>query len=115
MVWQSFPERMVGFLTWNHFWNEAQGGWGYSTELANEFSVVLTTAAFYHRYKRWPQHREKGPEAPVPTQEWVGRCLLSRVKAQGLDKPLPSDVMWWEGFSSLSWAGKLAQLVRALG
>lgn len=51
MVWQSFPERMVGFLTWNHFWNEAQGGWGYSTELANEFSMVLTTAAFYHRYK----------------------------------------------------------------
>nr|XP_048299103.1 exostosin-like 1 isoform X2 [Myodes glareolus] len=49
-VWQSFPERMVGFLTWNHFWNEAQGGWGYSTELANEFSMVLTTAAFYHRY-----------------------------------------------------------------
>ncbi|XP_043430049.1 exostosin-like 1 isoform X1 [Prionailurus bengalensis] len=50
LVWQSFPERMVGFLTWNHFWDEAQGGWGYTAERANEFSMVLTSAAFYHRY-----------------------------------------------------------------
>lgn len=52
MVWQSFPERMVGFLTWSHFWDEALGGWGYTAERANEFSMVLTSAAFYHRY-RW--------------------------------------------------------------
>ncbi|XP_065786178.1 exostosin-like 1 isoform X3 [Muntiacus reevesi] len=50
MVWQSFPERMVGFLTWSHFWDEAQGGWGYTGEKVNEFSMVLTSAAFYHRY-----------------------------------------------------------------
>ncbi|XP_058574533.1 exostosin-like 1 isoform X2 [Neofelis nebulosa] len=50
LVWQSFPERMVGFLTWNHFWDEAQRGWGYTAERANEFSMVLTSAAFYHRY-----------------------------------------------------------------
>ncbi|XP_006862335.1 PREDICTED: exostosin-like 1 [Chrysochloris asiatica] len=50
VVWQSFPERMVGFLTWNHFWDEGQGGWGYTAEKVNEFSMVLTTAAFYHRY-----------------------------------------------------------------
>ncbi|XP_069431087.1 exostosin-like 1 isoform X4 [Ovis canadensis] len=49
-VWQSFPERMVGFLTWSHFWDEAQGGWGYTGERTNEFSMVLTSAAFYHRY-----------------------------------------------------------------
>lgn len=47
----------------------------------------------------------------------MGGCLLSRVKAEGLNKPLPSDVMGGGGGSSfsLSWAGKLAQLVRALG
>ncbi|KAM9685610.1 exostosin-like 1 [Trichechus inunguis] len=49
-VWQSFPERMVGFLTWSHFWDKARGSWGYTAERANEFSMVLTTAAFYHRY-----------------------------------------------------------------
>ncbi|XP_008063380.1 exostosin-like 1 isoform X3 [Carlito syrichta] len=50
LVWQSFPERMVGFLTWSHFWDEAQGSWSYTAERTNEFSMVLTTAAFYHRY-----------------------------------------------------------------
>ncbi|XP_055979154.1 exostosin-like 1 isoform X1 [Sorex fumeus] len=49
-VWQSFPERLVGFLTWSHFWNEARGGWDYTAEKANEFSMVSTSAAFYHRY-----------------------------------------------------------------
>ncbi|ELW47642.1 Exostosin-like 1, partial [Tupaia chinensis] len=49
-VWQSFPERMVGFLTWSHFWDEARGGWGYTADRTNEFSMVLTRAAFYHRY-----------------------------------------------------------------
>ncbi|XP_032719709.1 exostosin-like 1 isoform X1 [Lontra canadensis] len=50
VVWQSFPERMVGFLTWSHFWDEARGDWGHTAEKANEFSMVLTSAAFYHRY-----------------------------------------------------------------
>ncbi|XP_012295641.2 exostosin-like 1 isoform X3 [Aotus nancymaae] len=50
VVWQSFPERMVGFLTSSHFWDEAHGGWGYTAERTNEFSMVLTMAAFYHRY-----------------------------------------------------------------
>ncbi|XP_004592427.2 exostosin-like 1 [Ochotona princeps] len=49
-VWQSFPERMVGFVTHSHFWNEAGGGWSHTAERANEFSMVLTTATFYHRY-----------------------------------------------------------------
>lgn len=50
VVWQSFPERMVGFRTWSHFWDEAQGGWCYTAERVNDFSMVLTSAAFYHRY-----------------------------------------------------------------
>ncbi|KAM5247127.1 exostosin-like 1 isoform 2-T2 [Ctenodactylus gundi] len=50
VVWQSFPERMVGFVTCSHFWDEARGSWGYTAEMANGFSMVLTTAVFYHRY-----------------------------------------------------------------
>ncbi|XP_048206519.1 exostosin-like 1 [Perognathus longimembris pacificus] len=49
-VWRSFPERIVGFLTWNHLWDETQGVWGYTAKMTNDFSMVLTTAAFYHRY-----------------------------------------------------------------
>ncbi|XP_012975661.1 exostosin-like 1 isoform X3 [Mesocricetus auratus] len=33
VVWQSFPERMVGFLTRNHFWDEASGAWSCSAEV----------------------------------------------------------------------------------
>lgn len=66
MVWQSFPERMVGFLTWSHFWNEAQGGWGYTGERANEFSMVLTSAAFYHRYRWYPRRwTQRVTETPL--------------------------------------------------
>ncbi|NXS83706.1 EXT1A protein, partial [Erpornis zantholeuca] len=49
-VWRSFPERIVGFPTQSHFWDAEQGRWGYTSRWTNEISIVLTTAAFYHRY-----------------------------------------------------------------
>ncbi|NXU40356.1 EXT1C protein, partial [Drymodes brunneopygia] len=50
LVWRSFPERIVGFPTQSHFWDPEQGRWGYTSRWTNELSIVLTTAAFYHRY-----------------------------------------------------------------
>ncbi|XP_064028841.1 exostosin-like 1 [Pogoniulus pusillus] len=49
-VWRSFPERIVGFLTQSHFWDPEQRRWGYTSKWTNELSIVLTAAAFYHRY-----------------------------------------------------------------
>ncbi|OWK54110.1 Exostosin-1c [Lonchura striata] len=49
-VWRSFPERIVGFPTQSHFWDPEQGRWGYTSKWTNELSMVLTAAAFYHRY-----------------------------------------------------------------
>ncbi|NWY93588.1 EXT1C protein, partial [Loxia curvirostra] len=49
-VWLSFPERIVGFPTQSHFWDAEQGRWGYTSKWTNELSIVLTAAAFYHRY-----------------------------------------------------------------
>ncbi|XP_015504467.1 exostosin-like 1 isoform X2 [Parus major] len=49
-VWRSFPERIVGFPTQSHFWDPEQGRWGYTSKRTNELSIVLTAAAFYHRY-----------------------------------------------------------------
>ncbi|NXN05159.1 EXT1C protein, partial [Sylvia borin] len=49
-VWRSFPERIVGFPTRSHFWDPEQGRWGYTSQWTNELSIVLTAAAFYHRY-----------------------------------------------------------------
>ncbi|NXF21826.1 EXT1C protein, partial [Rhodinocichla rosea] len=49
-VWLSFPERIVGFPTQSHFWDAERGRWGYTSRWTNELSIVLTAAAFYHRY-----------------------------------------------------------------
>ncbi|XP_070533963.1 exostosin-1-like [Ptychodera flava] len=49
-VWQSFPARIVGYPARNHYWEEAKSKWGYTSKWTNDYSMVLTGAAFYHRY-----------------------------------------------------------------
>ncbi|XP_051844125.1 LOW QUALITY PROTEIN: exostosin-like 1 [Antechinus flavipes] len=67
VVWKSFPERIVGFQTWSHFWDETKGSWGYTDQRPNEFSVVLTAAAFYHRY----YHNLFTHSLPAPLRDLV--------------------------------------------
>uniref|UniRef100_A0A8C4YW79 Exostosin-like 1 n=1 Tax=Gopherus evgoodei TaxID=1825980 RepID=A0A8C4YW79_9SAUR len=50
VVWRSFPDRIVGFPMRSHFWDSSQSQWGYTSKWTNEFSMVLTAAAFHHRY-----------------------------------------------------------------
>ncbi|XP_062818218.1 exostosin-like 1 [Anolis carolinensis] len=50
VVWRSFPERIVGFPMRSHFWDAGKSQWSYTSKWTNEFSMVLTAAAFYHRY-----------------------------------------------------------------
>ncbi|XP_017309165.2 exostosin-1a isoform X1 [Ictalurus punctatus] len=49
-VWQSFPERIVGYPARSHFWDVNKERWGYTSKWTNDYSMVLTGAAFYHRY-----------------------------------------------------------------
>ncbi|KAG9283741.1 exostosin-1a [Astyanax mexicanus] len=49
-VWQSFPERIVGYPARSHFWDANKERWGYTSKWTNDYSMVLTGAAFYHRY-----------------------------------------------------------------
>ncbi|KAG8178127.1 hypothetical protein JTE90_025241 [Oedothorax gibbosus] len=49
-VWRSFPDRIVGYPGRSHFWDDARGRWGYTSKWTNDYSMVLTGAAFYHRY-----------------------------------------------------------------
>ncbi|XP_029475083.1 exostosin-like 1 [Rhinatrema bivittatum] len=50
VTWRSFPDRIVGFPMRSHFWDSSRNRWGYTSKWTNEFSMVLTAAAFYHRY-----------------------------------------------------------------
>ncbi|XP_016136891.1 exostosin-1b [Sinocyclocheilus grahami] len=54
-VWQSFPERIVGYPARSHFWDNNKERWGYTSKWTNDYSMVLTGAAIYHRYCMWKQ------------------------------------------------------------
>uniref|UniRef100_A0A3Q4GWB7 Exostosin-1-like n=1 Tax=Neolamprologus brichardi TaxID=32507 RepID=A0A3Q4GWB7_NEOBR len=46
-VWQSFPERIVGYPARSHYWDSSRSRWGYTSKWTNEYSMVLTGAAIY--------------------------------------------------------------------
>ncbi|KAL7980491.1 hypothetical protein Chor_001645 [Crotalus horridus] len=50
VVWRNFPNQIVGFLMRSHFWDASKNQWSYTSKWTNEFSMVLTAAAFYHRF-----------------------------------------------------------------
>ncbi|KAG4074562.1 hypothetical protein HA402_005627 [Bradysia odoriphaga] len=49
-VWRDFPDRIVGYPARAHFWDDTKNAWGYTSKWTNYYSIVLTGAAFYHRY-----------------------------------------------------------------
>lgn len=49
-VWQSFPDRIVGYPARSHFWDSGKERWGYTSKWTNDYSMVLTGAAIYHKY-----------------------------------------------------------------
>lgn len=49
-VWREFPDRLVGFPSRVHLLENGTGKWRYESEWTNAISMVLTGAAFYHKY-----------------------------------------------------------------
>uniref|UniRef100_A0A8C5DQ17 Exostosin-1b-like n=1 Tax=Gouania willdenowi TaxID=441366 RepID=A0A8C5DQ17_GOUWI len=49
-VWQSFPDRIVGYPARSHFWDSNKERWGYTSKWTNDYSMVLTGASIYHKY-----------------------------------------------------------------
>lgn len=48
-VWCEFPDRIVGFPSRTHIYDNITGTYTYESEWKNEISMVLTGAAFYHK------------------------------------------------------------------
>lgn len=48
-VWKEFPDRIVGFPSRVHRWDNTTYRWKYESEWTNDVSMVLTGAAFYHK------------------------------------------------------------------
>lgn len=49
-VWREFSDRLVGFPSRLHIWDNTTKMWKYESEWTSEISMVLTGAAFYHKY-----------------------------------------------------------------
>ncbi|KPM07096.1 exostosin-2-like protein [Sarcoptes scabiei] len=49
-TWREFPDRIVGFPSRLHYWNNQTQSWIYDSEWKNKISLILTGAAFYHKY-----------------------------------------------------------------
>lgn len=49
-VWREFPDRIVGFPSRTHTWDHTTNAWKYESEWTNRISMVLTGAAFHHKY-----------------------------------------------------------------
>lgn len=49
-VWREFSDRLVGFPSRLHLWDESTKMWKYESQWTSEISMVLTGAAFYHKY-----------------------------------------------------------------
>ncbi|XP_063362663.1 exostosin-2 [Cydia amplana] len=52
-VWREFPDRIVGFPSRLHVWDNGTNSWRYHSEWTNQISMVLTGAAFHHKLWSW--------------------------------------------------------------
>jgi len=49
-VWREHRDRLVGFPGRFHAWDKEHNSWNYNSNYSCELSMVLTGAAFYHKY-----------------------------------------------------------------
>ncbi|XP_058832930.1 exostosin-2 [Topomyia yanbarensis] len=66
-VWREFPDRIVGFPSRTHVWDNTTNRWRYESEWTNQISMVLTGAAFHHKY--WSYMYTNA--MPGNIKEWV--------------------------------------------
>lgn len=66
-VWREFPDRIVGFPSRVHLWDNTTSLWKYESEWTNDISMVLTGAAFYHKH----YSHEYFDRLPADIRRWV--------------------------------------------
>lgn len=66
-VWREFPDRIVGFPSRLHVWDNTTNSWRYHSEWTNQISMVLTGAAFHHKIWSWYYTYKMPPEI----RSWV--------------------------------------------
>lgn len=70
-VWREFPDRIVGFPSRIHMWDNTTNCWKYESEWTNSISMVLTGAAFHHKYWNYMYTTAM----PGDIKEWVDKHM----------------------------------------
>lgn len=92
-VWRSFEDRIVGFPARNHYWDDNKKVWAYTSKWSNEYSIVLTNAAFFHK-KYAKLYLENLPRSLASTIESYRGCehLLMNFLVSHVTKQAPIKV-----------------------
>ncbi|KAK2144202.1 hypothetical protein LSH36_777g02081 [Paralvinella palmiformis] len=68
-VWQHFPSQLIGYIARSHYYDDGRGQWRYSSKWTNDYSMVLTVSAFYHKYYGYLYYHWLSPA----TQQLIGQ------------------------------------------
>ncbi|XP_055005662.1 exostosin-1 isoform X3 [Boleophthalmus pectinirostris] len=114
IVWQSFPERIVGYPARSHYWDSSRSRWGYTSKWTNDYSMVLTGAAFYHRYYHYlftryvPANLLKTVDRMANCEDILMNFLVSAVTKQPpikvTQKKQYKETMMAQGSKTSRWA-----------
>ena len=73
-VWREFPDRIVGFPSRTHTYDNTSDQFKYESEWTNDLSMVLTGVAFYHKY--WHYLYTAAPSTEQKTiKDWVDKHI----------------------------------------
>jgi len=94
-VWCSFPDRIVGFSSRSHYWDEGKESWKYSSKYTNDYSLVLTGGAIYHVYYNhlYNTNADKSAQQLVETYQNCEDILLNIISSLVTRKP-PIKLIW---------------------
>ena len=69
-VWREFPDRIVGFPSRTHVYDNTSDQFKYESEWTNDLSMVLTGVSFYHKY--WHYLYTAAPSSEMKIiKDWV--------------------------------------------
>eukprot|EP00090_Calanus_glacialis_P044882 TRINITY_DN8055_c0_g1_i5.p1 TRINITY_DN8055_c0_g1~~TRINITY_DN8055_c0_g1_i5.p1 ORF type:complete len:650 (-),score=220.36 TRINITY_DN8055_c0_g1_i5:129-2078(-) len=73
-VWREFPDRIVGFPSRTHIYDNTSDQFRYESEWTNDLSMVLTGVSFYHKY--WHYLYTAAPTTEQKTiKDWVDKHI----------------------------------------
>uniref|UniRef100_A0A8C6ULT2 Uncharacterized protein n=1 Tax=Neogobius melanostomus TaxID=47308 RepID=A0A8C6ULT2_9GOBI len=83
IVWQSFPERIVGYPARSHYWDSSRSRWGYTSKWTNDYSMVLTGRYYHYLFTRYvPANLLKTVDRMANCEDILMNFLVSAVTKQ---------------------------------